>query len=138
TDTGEIEVAGVWAAHDVGKAISPMGVAQQIEGGVYMGLGFSLMEEIVQKDGKMFNPDMHGYLVPTAEDIPDTFEAIIVEEPFSNGPFGAKGVGEQVTVPTAAAVANAVYDAVGVRFSNLPMSPDKVALAIAREKNGKA
>ena len=135
--TGEIEIVGVWAAHDVGKAISPMGVTQQIEGGVYMGLGFSMMEEIVQKDGKMFNPDMHGYLVPTSLDIPNTLEALIVEEPYSNGPFGAKGVGEQVTVPTAAAVANAVYDAVAVRFSVLPMSPDRVAMAIAREKNGK-
>ena len=134
--TGEIEVAGVWAAHDVGKAISPMGVAQQIEGGVYMGLGFCLMEEIVQKDGRLFNPDMHGYLIPTSEDIPDALEPIIVEEPYSRGPFGAKGVGEMVTVPTAAAIANAVHDAIGIRFPELPLTPDRVAMAVARAKKG--
>jgi CO/xanthine dehydrogenase Mo-binding subunit len=135
-DTGEIEVTGVWAAHDVGKAISPMGVAQQIEGGVYMGIGFCLMEEIVQKDGRMHNPDMHGYLIPTVEDVPDILEAIIVEEPYSNGPYGAKGVGEQVTVPTAPAIANAVCDAIGIRFQELPLTPDRVVMAIAKAANG--
>jgi CO/xanthine dehydrogenase Mo-binding subunit len=135
-DTGEIEIVGVWAAHDVGKAISPMGVTQQIDGGVYMGVGFCLMEEIVQKDGQMHNPDMHGYLIPTIQDIPDQINTSIVEAPYSNGPYGAKGVGEQVTVPTAPAIANAVYDATGVRFQNLPLSPDRVAMAIAGKKNG--
>ncbi len=134
-DTGEIEVVGVWASHDVGKAISPMGVHQQIDGGVYMGLGFCLMEEIVQQEGRMHNPDMHGYLIPTVEDIPDRLETSIVEEHYSNGPYGAKGVGEQVTCPTAAAIANAVYDATGVRFQRLPLSPDRVAMAIAGKKN---
>ncbi len=135
-ETGEIEVAGVWAAHDVGKAINPMGVVQQIEGGVYMGIGFGVMEEIVQEGGRMRNPDMHGYLIPTVEDVPSRIESIIVEDPYSNGPYGAKGVGEQVTAPTAAAIANAVYDAVGVRFRELPMTPDRVALAIAKARRG--
>ena len=63
-ETGEVEVTGVWAAHDVGRAISPMGVEQQIEGGVYMGIGFCMMEEVVQREGRMLNPDMHGYLAP--------------------------------------------------------------------------
>jgi CO/xanthine dehydrogenase Mo-binding subunit len=134
--TGEIEVTGVWAAHDVGKAISPMGVAQQIEGGIHMGIGFCLMEEIVQVEGRMANPDMHGYLIPTVVDVPDKMEAIIVEEPYSNGPYGAKGVGEQVTVPTAPAIANAVYDAIGVRFQELPLTPDRVVMAIAKSGNG--
>ncbi len=137
-DTGEIEVVGVWASHDVGKAISPMGVHQQIDGGVYMGLGFCLMEEIVQQEGRMHNPDMHGYLIPTVEDIPGRIESTIVEEPYSNGPYGAKGVGEQVTCPTAAAIANAVCDATGVRFQSLPLTPDRVALAIAEKKNRKS
>lgn len=136
-ETGEIEVVNMWAAHDVGKAISPLGVVQQIEGGIHMGLGFCLMEEIVQKEGRMYNPDMHGYLIPTVVDMPGNIEAIIVEDPYSNGPYGAKGVGEQVTVPTAAAIANAVSDAVGVRFMELPLTPDRVALGIAaaRRKN---
>jgi CO/xanthine dehydrogenase Mo-binding subunit len=133
-DTGEIEVVGMWASHDVGKAISPMGVHQQIDGGVYMGLGFCLMEEIVQKEGRMHNPDMHGYLIPTVADIPGRLVTSIVEEHYSNGPYGAKGVGEQVTCPTAAAIANAVYDATGVRFQRLPLSPDRVAMGIAANK----
>ncbi|MBI3128925.1 MAG: xanthine dehydrogenase family protein [Candidatus Tectomicrobia bacterium] len=136
-ETGEIEVTGVWAAHDVGRAISPLGVRQQIDGGVYMGVGFCLMEEIVQRGGRMLNPDMHGYLAPTVADMPRV-EAIIVEDPYSNGPYGAKGAGEQVTVPTAAAIANAVYDATGVRFRRLPLAPDRVALALVKKgKDGK-
>ena len=133
-DTGEVEVSSVWAAHDVGRAISPMGVSQQIDGGVHMGLGFCLMEECVQSGGRMANPDMHGYLIPTVEDTPDLIETIIVEEPYSNGPYGAKGVGEQVAVPTAAAIANAVTDAIGIRFLELPLTPDRIAMALAKAK----
>lgn len=129
--TGEIEVTGVWAAHDVGRAISPLGVQQQIDGGVYMGVGFCLMEEVVQRGGRMLNPDMHGYLAPTVADMPPV-EGHIVEDPYSNGPYGAKGVGEQVTVPTAAAIANAVFDATGVRFRRLPIAPGQVALALVK------
>ena len=133
-DTGEVEVSSVWAAHDVGRAISPMGVSQQVDGGIHMGLGFCLMEECVQSGGRMANPDMHGYLIPTVEDTPDLIETIIVEEPYSNGPYGAKGVGEQVTVPTAAAIANAVTDAIGIRFLELPLTPDRIAMALAKAK----
>ena len=133
-ETGEVEVTGVWAAHDVGRAISPMGVEQQIEGGVYMGIGFCMMEEVVQREGRMLNPDMHGYLAPTVEDVPDRVASLIVEDSYSNGPYGAKGVGEQVTVPTAAAIANAIYDATGVRFHDLPLTPDRVAMALLKAR----
>ena len=133
-ETGEVEITGVWAAHDVGRAISPMGVEQQIEGGVYMGIGFCMMEEVVQREGLMQNPDMHGYLAPTVEDVPDRVASLIVEDSYSNGPYGAKGVGEQVTVPTAAAIANAVYDATGVRFRDLPLTPDRVAMALLKAR----
>ncbi len=134
-ETGEVEVTGVWAAHDVGRAISPMGVEQQIEGGVYMGIGFCMMEEVVQSEGMMQNPDMHGYLAPTVEDVPDRVASLIVEDAYSNGPYGAKGVGEQVTVPTAAAIANAVYNATGVRFHDLPLTPDRVAMALLKKRS---
>ncbi len=134
-ETGEVEVTGVWAAHDVGRAISPMGVEQQIEGGVYMGVGFCMMEEVVQREGLMQNPDMHGYLAPTVEDMPDRVASIIVEDGYSNGPYGAKGVGEQVTVPTAAAIANAIHDATGVRFHDLPLTPDRVAMALLKKRS---
>ncbi|MDP6484091.1 MAG: xanthine dehydrogenase family protein molybdopterin-binding subunit, partial [Nitrospinota bacterium] len=136
-DTGEVEVSGFWAAHDVGKAINPLGVSQQVDGGVYMGLGFCLMEEIVQPGGRMANPDMHGYLIPTAKDVPDRVETIIVEDSYSNGPYGAKGVGEQVNVPTAAAIANAIHNAVGIRIHDMPFSPEKVLAALeAKASNG--
>ena len=133
-ETGEVEVVGVWAAHDVGRAISPMGVEQQIEGGVYMGIGFCLMEEVVQREGLMRNPDMHGYLAPTAADVPDRVASVIVEDPYSNGPYGAKGAGEQVNVPTAAAIANAIHDATGVRFRHLPLTPEKIATGLLKAK----
>ncbi len=131
-ETGEVEITGVWAAHDVGRAISPMGVEQQIEGGVYMGIGFCMMEEVLQSEGLMQNPDMHGYLVPTVEDVPDRVASVIVEDAYSSGPYGAKGVGEQVNVPTAAAIANAIYDATGVRFCDLPLTQDKIAMALLK------
>ena len=134
-ETGEVEITGVWAAHDVGRAISPMGVEQQIEGGVYMGIGFCMMEEIVQCAGRMQNPDMHGYLAPTVEDVPDRVASLIVEDPYSNGPYGAKGAGEQVNVPTAAAIANAICDATGIRFRDLPLTPDRVAMALLKARS---
>lgn len=134
-ETGEVEVVGVWAAHDVGRAISPMGVEQQIEGGVYMGVGFCLMEEVVQREGLMQNPDMHGYLAPTAADSPDRVASVIVEAPYSNGPYGAKGAGEQVNVPTAAAIANAIHDATGARFRDLPLTPEKIAMGLLKAKS---
>lgn len=133
-ETGEVEVTGVWAAHDVGRAISPMGVEQQIEDGVYMGIGFCMMEEVVQREGLMQNPDMHGYLAPTVEDVPDRVASLIVEDSYSRGPYGAKGVGEQVTVPTAAAIANAICDATGVRFHDLPLTPDRIAMALMKAR----
>ncbi len=132
-ETGEVEVCGVWAAHDVGRAISPMGVEQQVEGGVYMGIGFCMMEEVVQCEGRMQNPDMHGYLVPTSQDVPSQVASIIVEDAYSSGPYGAKGAGEQVNVPTAAAIANAIYDATGVRFRDLPLTPDRIAMGLLRK-----
>jgi len=125
TVTGAVDVKHVVHAQDVGKAINPALVTAQMEGGVSMGLGMALMEEIVVKDGKILNPNFATYLMPTPVDHPP-IETITVEDPYLNGPFGAKGVGEPGALPTAAAVANAVYDAVGVRIKQLPVTAERV------------
>lgn len=133
TDTGIVEVLKVVAAHDVGRAINPQNVEGQIEGGIAMGVGYALLEEVNMKEGVIQNPAMSTYLIPTAMDVPEIY-SIIIEEPESSGPYGAKGVGEPALVPTAAAIANAVADAIGVRIYDLPMSPERVVTAIKAAK----
>ncbi|MFQ5895429.1 MAG: xanthine dehydrogenase family protein molybdopterin-binding subunit [Nitrospinota bacterium] len=130
SDTGEVEVTRVVAAHDVGRAISPLGVEQQVEGGVYMGLSFGLMEELVQRGGQVLSPDLASYLVPTALDVPDRVESLLVESAYPGGPFGAKGAGEPPNVPTAAALASAVEDATGLRLRELPLTAERVRMGL--------
>jgi xanthine dehydrogenase molybdenum-binding subunit len=132
-ETGKVRVLKIVAAHDVGKAINPMAVEGQIEGGVAMALGYTLTEELQVKEGRVLNPSFLDYRVPTALDVPK-IEAVIVETEDPEGPFGAKGVGEQPTNPTAAAIANAVYDAIGIRIKSLPLTAEKVLRAIKESK----
>lgn len=127
--TGEIAVKRVVAAQDVGKAINPTLVKGQMQGGVVMGLGFALSEEIVLHQGSVVNPSCSTFILPTAADIPEIVP-ILVEDEYPAGPFGAKGVGEPGAVATAAAVANAVYDAVGVRIRQLPITAERVWKAL--------
>jgi xanthine dehydrogenase molybdenum-binding subunit len=128
-ETGQVTILNLIAAHDVGRAINPTLVKGQIYGAVYTGVGFGLTEEIQVIDGKVMNPSFRDYKILTANDnIP--IEAVIVEDPDQAGPFGAKGIGEPGLVPTAPAIANAVYDAVGVRIRDLPITPEKVLDAI--------
>jgi CO/xanthine dehydrogenase Mo-binding subunit len=129
TETGTVEVKRVVHAQDVGKAINPKLVEAQMEGGVSMGLGYALTEEIVVEQGRILNPNFATYLIPTVSDTP-AIETITVEDPYPNGPFGAKGVGEPGALPTAAAIANAVYDAVGVRIRQLPVTAERVWKAL--------
>ncbi len=133
-DTGVVRVLRLACANDVGRAINPMAVEGQIEGGAQMGLGYALTEELLVKEGRVLNPDFLDYRLFTAADMPH-IETIIVETDDPGGPFGAKGVGEMGGTPTAAAIANAVYDAVGVRMTELPMTPERVLAALeANEK----
>ncbi len=131
TETGEVRVLRVAAANDVGRAINPMAVEGQVEGGVQMGLGYALSEELIVREGRVLNPDFLDYRLQTAADMPP-IEVIIVETDDPGGPFGAKGVGEMGGTPTAAAIANAIYDAVGVRLTELPMTPERVLRAMMR------
>jgi CO/xanthine dehydrogenase Mo-binding subunit len=126
TETGEFEILWVVAAHDVGRAINPMGIESQIEGGVAMGLGYAIMEEIAwDGEGRLLTENFKTYLIPTSIDTPPV-TSIIVEEPDPSGPFGAKGTGEPPACPTAAALINAIYDAVGVNITSLPVTAEKV------------
>ena len=128
-ETGQVRVLRLACANDVGVAINPMAVEGQIEGGAQMGLGYALTEELVVEEGRVLNPDFLDYRMFTAADMPE-IETILVETDDPNGPFGAKGVGEMGGTPTAAAVANAIFDAVGVRLTQLPMTPERVLAAL--------
>lgn len=131
-ETGRINVSRIVAANDVGKAINPQSVEGQMEGGCLMGLGYALLEEVKMKDGRIENPSFSKYLLPMSMDAPEIYP-IIIEDPESTGPYGAKGVGEPALIPTVPAIANALYDALGIRFHEMPFSPEKVVIAV--EKN---
>lgn len=129
TETGQVKVLRIAAAHDVGKAVHPIMIQGQIEGGVSMGLGYALTEEVQLERGMPLNTSLATYLSLVAPDTPEVIP-IIVEERNRLGPFGAKGVGEPPAVPTAAAIANAIYDAIGVRIKELPATPERVLQAL--------
>jgi CO/xanthine dehydrogenase Mo-binding subunit len=131
TETGEITLLKSTACHDVGRAINPVAVEGQIQGGSAQGLGYALMEEVVVEDGVIQTPSLSEYLIPTSCDIPTT-ESIILESGTGVGPFGAKGIGEPSLTPAAPAVANAVADAIGVRIHELPLTPERVLATLDR------
>jgi carbon-monoxide dehydrogenase large subunit len=130
TETGEIEVLRVSAAYDVGKAINPDLVLTQIEGGVVQGMSTGLFEELKLEKGQPTNASFTDYKIATAVDAPAEIKGHIVEVPQDDGPWGARGVGEHTMVPTAPAIANAVHDALGVRITSLPLTAEKVYLAL--------
>ncbi|HEV2400384.1 MAG TPA: molybdopterin cofactor-binding domain-containing protein [Candidatus Sulfotelmatobacter sp.] len=132
-ELGTVRVLKVTAAHDVGKAINPTLIEGQIEGGVAQGLGMALMEEFFPGKGE----NLHDYLIPSVGDVPE-IESILIEDPSPVGPFGAKGIGEQAVIPTAPAILNAIYDAVGVRIRRVPATPDRVRAAILSNAGGGA
>jgi nicotinate dehydrogenase medium molybdopterin subunit len=109
----------------VGKAVNPHGVTGQIEGGVSMGLGFTLTEEILLKEGRIRNAGFKDYFLPTALDMPETV-SLIAEAPEATGPFGAKGVGEPALLPTTPAILNAIHAATGIRVTELPATPERL------------
>lgn len=130
TALGTVKLCEIVAAHDVGRAINPILVEGQIEGGIAQGIGLALMEEYIP--GRTNN--LHDYLIPTFGDVPP-IKSIIVEEADPTGPFGAKGLGEHVLIPTAPAIVNAIRDATGASVAHLPATPDKVLAAINKERH---
>src|SRR3989338_5329041 len=135
-ETGEVKILKMWDAHDIGKAINPQSCEGQIEGSIVMGIGYSLYEDLKFKNGRVVNPNFANYRVPRSiESTP--IHTILVETNDPEGPFGAKGMGEASLLPTSAAIANAIEDAVGVRIKDLPITPDKVLKAIKEKTEQK-
>jgi CO/xanthine dehydrogenase Mo-binding subunit len=130
-DTGEIKLIQYVSLADVGQAIHPVLCEGQDEGGVMNAIGHSLLEEMIYKDGQLLNPNLVDYRVPTFNDLPTSFETILVENQNGPGPFGSKGTGEGGLLPVAPAIGNAVYHACGVRFYDLPLTPERIWRALA-------
>lgn len=133
TDTGEVRVLRVISANDVGRAINPLGLRGQVEGGVVMGVGQALLENFITKDGMVVTDHMSRYRIPSIVHTPE-ITPIIVEDPTKDGPYGAKGVGEIVLIPTPPAITNAIYNAVGVRFDSLPVDQEQLLWAMEENK----
>jgi len=136
-DTGEVVVHKVWAAHDCGRALNPVSVEGQIIGSVWMGMGQALTEEMVWKDGMLMNAGLLEYRSPSSAESPE-IEPIIVESIDPEGPFGAKECSEGSLAATIPAIANAIYDAVGVRLHESPFTPERVLAALRAKNNSKA
>jgi len=133
--TGKVKILQYVAAHDVGRAINPMLLEGQIYGAAAQGVGYALTERLILEKGEVMNPNFRDYKLLTAKDeIP--VEPVIIESIDEAGPYGAKGIGEPGLVPTAPAIANAIYDAVGIRLKKLPMTPERILKAL-KEKNNK-
>jgi CO/xanthine dehydrogenase Mo-binding subunit len=128
--TGVCEVTDVWAVHDVGKAINPQTVEGQIEGGVLQGLGYGRFEEVLFSDnGAVLTNSLGTYMIPSFLDAP-RIHSFIVEDPWNEGPYGAKGIGELPLVGVAPALTNAIFNAVGVRINEIPVTPERLWKAI--------
>lgn len=136
TRTGVVRVLRYVVVQDVGRVINPLAAEGQLEGSVMQGLGYALSENLLFDNGVIMNPNLFDYKILSALDVPPT-QIMLIESVDPNGPFGAKGVGEPAMVPIAPALANAIYDAIGVRITDLPITPQKiVAELVKREREG--
>jgi len=133
TETGKVEVLDYIAAHDVGRAINPLLLKGQIYGAALQGIGYALTEEMVYEKGRLMNPNFRDYKILTARDTVKV-TPVLVETNDPAGPYGAKGIGEPGLVPTAPAIANAIFDAVGIRLSKLPIKPEDILEALRAKK----
>ena len=129
-DTGHLRLESVVCAVDVGKAINPALVRGQIEGAVAQAHGYAVTEQLLSKDGRIFNPNLSTYLMPGIGDIPRRVESVILEIPDPNGPLGVRGMAEMPFIPLAPAVSAALYDAVGVWFDELPLTPEHISAGL--------
>jgi len=133
--TGKVRILKAVEALDAGKAINPMNVKHQIYGGLLQGFATALYEDMrFDENGKILNPNFTDYKIPTSLDIPDEVVPIIVEVPQPDGPYGARGIGEHPMIPAAPIIANAVEDALGVRIKSMPITAEKIAMAILNDK----
>jgi 4-hydroxybenzoyl-CoA reductase subunit alpha len=133
--TGKVKVLKMVASHDCGKAINPMLVEGQLEGSMVGGMGQALYEDVITEKGQVINPSFLDYGIPTAMEVP-SITSVEVETNDPEGPFGAKESGEGTQLAPAPAIINAIYDAIGVRFKSLPVTPDKVLEALHGKAKG--
>jgi CO/xanthine dehydrogenase Mo-binding subunit len=129
-ETGFINVVRVVSTNDVGRAINPQQVVGQIEGAVVQAQGYAIMENMISREGKILNPYLSTYLIPTILDIPEDVKSVVLEYPDPIGPWGARGMAEMPMLPLAPAIAAAVHDATGIWIDAIPMTPDKVVKAL--------
>ncbi len=132
-ETGQVKLLSLSTAHDVGKIVNPIGHQGQINGGAMQGIGYALMEELVVEDGRVTTLTFGDYKIPTMADLPE-MRTVLVESESGVGPYNVKSIGENATIPVAAAIANAVEDAVGVRIKDLPITAEKVYRALQAKK----
>jgi len=134
TDTGRVDVLRVVYAHDLGKAVNPLAAEGQVEGGIVQGIGFTLMEHLQfdHETGACLTGSFMDYKIPTAVEMPTKIETIFVESNEPTGPYGAKGLGEQPLIVPAPAIANAVYNAIGVRIRELPITPERILAGLGK------
>jgi CO/xanthine dehydrogenase Mo-binding subunit len=131
TETGQVSVLRMVTAYDIGKAINPLSLEGQIEGGTVQGLGYATMEELVHREGVVINSNLADYYIPTSLDVPE-MKTILVEYPGHLGPYGAKAIGEPPIVLPAPAIVNAIENAIGLRLNELPAKPDRVLMGLKR------
>jgi xanthine dehydrogenase molybdenum-binding subunit len=134
TETGRVKVLHAVSAHDLGRLVNPAGAEGQVEGGLQQGIGYALMENMLfdAATGACVTADFLNYKMPTAVEMPRKIESIFVETDEPSGPFGAKGLSEPCIIVPAPAIANAIYNAVGVRIRSLPITPEKILAALGR------
>ncbi|MBW1872904.1 MAG: xanthine dehydrogenase family protein molybdopterin-binding subunit, partial [Deltaproteobacteria bacterium] len=134
TETGQVKILKLIAAHDVGRVLNRQTLEGQTYGALAQGIGYALYEEIISEKGRIMNPNFRDYKIPTISEMDFPIELHFIETDDKHGPFGAKGVGEPGLVPTAPAIANAIYDAIGVRIRDLPITPEKILAGLAKKK----
>ena len=128
-ETGETKVTKVTSAHDIGKVINPNAAEGQIEGGIVQALGYAFIEEIIEREGQVVNPNFTDYILPASADAPE-FKTILLEHPYPAGPYGAKGLAESPIIGPAPAALNALRHACGVRLSHIPAMPEAIWKAV--------
>lgn len=134
TETGKVFVQKVISANDLGKPINPMSCEGQLQGAIVQGIGFAVTEQLIWEKGRTQNPNFMDYRIPRACDIPE-IEVMFAETEDPEGPFGAKGIGEPGIIPTAPAIANAIYHAIGIRIKELPITPEKILQALKEKRS---
>lgn len=133
-ETGKVDVIDVVAVFDAGKIVNPELAEGQLVGGVSMGMGYALMEEVIVNKGSIKNRNLSDYIIPTSKDMPKV-STYFIETNEESGPYGAKGLGEPAMLPTAPAILNAIYDAIGVRLTEFPATCDRILLALKNKEN---